>query len=272
MGLIFYDVSNHQGGLRLDSLESDAFIFKATEGLGYVDKWCDNFVEQAKALGKPWGVYHFLDGSDVIKQAEYFYSNIKGYIGKGILVLDYEDYGRQGAVKAKQFLDHLYKLTGVRAWIYMNESDSNSDNWQPLAKDYALWIAKYSTKEPNHIKGLSVVAWQYTSKPLDKNIYYGDKPSWTKYALGDKNGITPDIKPTGPSTIDNYWTTGTRFKAKEPLIQHYADNWDKLTGDEIHKGREFDIKKMINNGKTTHAILENGAAITLHKSYVEMVR
>lgn len=270
MTLTFYDVANHQAGLQLNTLVSDAFIFKATEGTYFVDKYCDGFVQQAKKLGKPYGVYHFLDGSDVIKQAEYFYSNIKGYVGEAVLVLDYEMYGRQGAVKAKQFLDHLYKLTGVRAWICMNESDSNSDNWGIIAKDYGWWAAKYSTQKPVNNKGLFMVAWQFTSTPLDKNIYYGDKASWMKYAKGDKSGTNPDIKPQPPKT--DYWMDGTRFKAKVDLIGHYPDNWSKLTGSFIAKDKEFDIVKLISNGTTSHAILHDGSAVTLLKSYVDKIK
>lgn len=275
MSLVFYDLSNHQAGLKLASdsrvKDSQAYIFKATEGTYFVDKECDKFVQQAKKLGKSYGVYHFLDGSDAIKQAEYFYSNIKGYVGEAVLVLDYEMYGRQGAVKAKQFLDHLYKLTGVRGWIYMNESDSNNDNWGPLAKDYALWIAKYSIQKPNHTKGLNIIAWQYTSTPLDKNIYYGDLVSWKAYAKGDKKGTQPDIKPQ-PAKSD-YWFEGTRFKAKVDLIGHYPDKWSKLTGSYVEKGKEFDIVKLVKTSEgTSHAVLHDGSAVTLLKEYVEKIK
>lgn len=268
--LRFDDYSNWQAGKVLANVDTDAFIFKATEGTYFVDKTCDNFVQQAIKLGKPWGVYHFLDGSDVIKQAEYFYSNVKGYVGKGILVLDYEGYGRQGAVKAKQFLDHIYKLTGVRPWIYMNESDAASDNWEIVANDYGWWAAKYSTVKPVNNKGLLMVAWQYTDKPHDMNYFYGDKTAWAKYAAGDKSGTNPDIKPKPP--VSNYHMDGTKFKAKVDLLGHFPENWSKLTGTYVAKGKEFDIVKLVSNGTTSHAILKDGTAVTLLKEYVEKIK
>ena len=70
MTLHVLDISNHQGAnFKLGGY--DGYIFKASEGIYFVDKTCDIFVEQAKKLNKPWGVYHFLDGSDVIKQAQF---------------------------------------------------------------------------------------------------------------------------------------------------------------------------------------------------------
>lgn len=186
----FYDLSNHQGkiNLNIDSRisDADAFIFKATEGTYFVDECCDFFVQQAIQMNKPFGVYHFLDKSDVIQQAEFFYNRIKVYVGEAILVLDYEAYGRQGAVKAKQFLDHLYNLTKVRAWIYMNESDSNEDNWNNISKDYGWWAAKYSRSLPNSKSNLFMVAWQYKEVPLDTNIFLGNQEAWNKYAKGDR--------------------------------------------------------------------------------------
>lgn len=133
------DVSNHQTGLSLKTLNADAFIFKATEGNYFTDKTCDTFVTQAKALGKPYGVYHFLDQTDAIDQAKYFLKEIDGYLGEALLVLDYEGYGKQGANKAKVFLDYIYNQTGIKPLIYMNESDANSDDWAEVVKgDYGL--------------------------------------------------------------------------------------------------------------------------------------
>ncbi|MGY3767081.1 GH25 family lysozyme [Vagococcus vulneris] len=201
--LIGYDVSNHQAGLKLSTLQSDCFIFKATEGTFFVDKTCDSFVQQAKALNKPYGVYHFLDGSDVIAQADFFVKNIKGYVGEAVLILDYEMYGRQGAAQAKRFCDRVFDKTGVRCWLYMNESDCNSDNWKALANDYAFWIAKYSSNAPSVHDYLNVIGWQFTSTPLDKNEFYMDTGTWNKYA---SNGTKKPVKretPQGPWMSEN---------------------------------------------------------------------
>lgn len=278
MSLTFYDLSNHQGGMNLSTdtrvKDSEGFIFKATEGIYFVDKWCDKFVNQCLKLNKPFGVYHFLDGSDVVKQAEYFYNNVRGYIGKGVMVLDYEMYGRQGANAVEKFVKRFYELSGVYVWLYMNESDSNNDNWSDyLKKNCGLWIAKYSTQQPNHTKGLNVIAWQYTSTPLDKNVFYGDKNAWNKYAQSSKLVQSPTQPKPQPSTIDNYFTSGTRFKAKENLPIKKVGDFSKDTGLFIEKGKEFDISKIINNGSTTHCELLNGVGmVTLHKSYVDKVK
>lgn len=279
MTLTFYDLSNHQGGMSLatDSRVKDAqaFIFKATEGIYFVDKTCDGFVTQAKTQNKPWGVYHFLDGSDVVKQAEFFYNNVKGYIGQGVMVLDYEMYGRQGASAVERFVKRFYELSGVYVWLYMNESDSNSDTWSKYLKDNcALWIAKYSTQKPNHVKGLNTIAWQYTRTPLDKNTFYGDATAWKKYAQSSKQGTPTPITPTpAPNTIASYNTSGTRFKALANLPIKETGDFSKETGLQIEKGKEFDVAKIINNGKTTHAELLNGLGmVTLHKSYAQKIK
>ncbi|AFM69489.1 hypothetical protein EHR_02545 [Enterococcus hirae ATCC 9790] len=47
-------------------------MFKATEGCNFVDRYCDPFVQQAIKSGKPFGVYHFIDGSDWQTQTDFF--------------------------------------------------------------------------------------------------------------------------------------------------------------------------------------------------------
>ncbi|MGY3767098.1 GH25 family lysozyme [Vagococcus vulneris] len=262
--LIGYDVSNHQAGLKLSTLQSDCFIFKATEGTFFVDKTCDNFVQQAKALNKPYGVYHFLDGSDVIAQADFFVQNISGYVGEGVLILDYEMYGRQGAAQAKRFCDRVFDKTGVRCWIYMNESDCNSDNWQTLAKDYAFWIAKYSSNAPRVHDYLNVIGWQFTSTPLDKNEFYMDVNTWNKYAGG---GSTVKVR-------DDYYSEGSYFEALQDLQTYYPDwkNVDKTVF--MKKGTRFPVRNIqVTPSGTTHAYVAGltGTVVTLAKSHVKRV-
>lgn len=49
-------------------------------------------------------------------------------------------------------------------------------------------------------------------------------------------------------------------------------SWNKLTVDEINKGCEFDISKIINTESSFHAILKNGVVVTLHKYYVDKIK
>ncbi|UUV99891.1 GH25 family lysozyme [Vagococcus luciliae] len=260
------DLSNHQRGMSLDTLKADAFIFKATEGTYFIDDTCDTFVQQAKKLNKPYGVYHFLDQNDVIKQADFFLTHIKGYLGEAILVLDYEEYGKQGAQKAKEFLDYVYKQTGVKPLIYMNESDANSDDWlDVVAGDYGLWVAKYSQHTPIVKQWPSYAMWQYTSTPVDTSYFYGDKLAWQQYAAPKK---------TITQQKDAYHTTGTRFEALRTLVIQADESFKKASGMYFSKSTVFDIEQICHTKTTTHAcILYNHRKVfvTLHKDYVRKI-
>lgn len=212
MTLNVVDLSNNNSSKKITSYPADAYMFKVTEGNCFVDKYCDQFVQQAIKANKPFGVYHFMDGSDWKQQADFFLKHAKGYIGKGILCLDYESYGRQGSAIAKKWLDYVYQKTGVKPIIYMSESVTKEENWSAVVKaNYGLWVAKYSSQKPNVGYWSSYMMWQYTSTPHDKNTFYGDKKVWAKYAGTTVAESKPEpIKPTTPSKP----VTGGKIKMK----------------------------------------------------------
>ena len=204
------DISNHQGraGFDLTKVPCDFVICKATEGTEFVDPYCDGFVQKAIAMGKPFGVYHFATGKTSGRtEADFFYKNIKGYVGKGILILDWEENAvSKGPGYAKEFLDRLKELTGIKAMIYMSNSVIHAYDWSSVvAGDYGLWNAGYYAGyqtmgyNPNAplIGGTgpwkSAAIYQYTSSGrlsgyngnLDLNVFYGDKNAWQKYANPD---------------------------------------------------------------------------------------
>lgn len=194
------DLSNNNGSKNIKDYPADGYMFKATEGCNFTDKYCDQFVQQAIKAGKVWGVYHFMDGSPWQAQADYFIAATKGYIGQGILCLDYEMYGRQGSNIAKKWLDYVYQKTGVKPIIYMSESVTKEENWSEVVKaDYGLWVAKYSSQKPNVRYWPSYMMWQYTDTPHDKNYFYGDKKAWNAYA-GKKTDQKPQPTPSKPAT------------------------------------------------------------------------
>lgn len=208
MTLNVVDLSNNNGSKNIADYPADAYMFKATEGTGFVDKYCDPFVQQAIKAGKPFGVYHFINGEDWRTQTDFFLNNVRGYVGKGILVLDYEMYGRQGTGILKQMLDRIQQKTGIKALVYTSASVLFEEDFSEIVKaDYGLWVAAYQSKFPAIKYWSNAVMWQYTSTPYDKNYFYGDKNTWKAYAtagIGKDNESADSISqiPT-PNKHDN---------------------------------------------------------------------
>lgn len=224
MALKGIDISKWQTGIDLSKVDCDFVIVKATEGIGYVDRKCDSFYQQAKRLGKKLGFYHFArPRNDAVREAQYFYNNTKNYFGEAIPILDWEAENKSDVAWAKRWLDEVYRLSGVKPLIYMSESVANAYNWSSVANaDYGLWVAKYRDNSPDYNYNMSNAGsrprvkwwkfycmWQWTSTGrlngyngnLDCNVFYGDGTTWDKYA--GKSGTTQPVKPTQPVKKSN---------------------------------------------------------------------
>lgn len=224
MALKGIDISKWQTGIDLSKVDCDFVIVKATEGIGYVDRKCDPFYQQAKRLGKKLGFYHFArPKNDAVREAQYFYNNTKNYFGEAIPILDWEAENKSDVAWAKRWLDEVYRLSGVKPLIYMSESVANAYNWSSVANaDYGLWIAKYRDSNPDYNYNMANAGsrpkvkwwkfycmWQWTSTGrlngysgnLDCNVFYGDGTTWDKYA--GKSGTTQPVKPTQPVKKSN---------------------------------------------------------------------
>lgn len=215
MSLKGIDISNHQRGLDLSKIDCDFVIIKATEGKSYVDKSCDGFFQQALSLGKKLGIYHFANNSDNTAQqeADWFIQNTRGYIGKAIPVLDWEDNITDNVPWALEWLQRVEEAYGCKPLIYMSESVVNRYDWSPVANaNYGIWVAKYRDNLPDYnydiskagnmpsIKYWSTMAlWQWTSTGrlngwngnLDCNVFYGDAVAWDKYVGSSSGTVTP---------------------------------------------------------------------------------
>lgn len=199
------DISHWQQGINLATVGCDFVIIKATQGTKFVDPCCNKFYQTAKEAGRKLGVYHFADGkSSGTAEADHFIKNVKGYIGEAILVLDWEaDALKKGVSYAKEFLDRVYEVTGVRPLIYMSKSSCREYNWTEVVNgNYGLWMAQYANKKPTSYqdkpwtdsKGLGAfkgyAIHQYSSKgqlpwyggDLDLDIAYMTPAAWDKYA------------------------------------------------------------------------------------------
>lgn len=223
------DISDWQRDINAGTVPADFVIVKATEGIGYVNPSCDKHIQQAIKAGRKIGVYHFArnGANSAAAEAAFFLKNIRGYVKKAILVLDWEDGGNVWNVAwAKQFLDIVQKETGVRPMIYMSESVVNAHDWSSVAKaDYGLWVARYRDYAPDVNYDMSLAGqkpsvrhwagyamWQWTSSGrlsgyggnLDLNEFYGDAAAWDKYAGGAPGKVpgsvsNPQPQPSKPA-------------------------------------------------------------------------
>lgn len=225
------DLSHYKADVNVGAIAADFIITKATGGTGYVDDACDNIVQAAIASGKKFGVYHYFsdgfNGGDPIAEANWFVDNCLGYIGKGILVLDWERGGNpfvNDTGMALRWLQHVEARTGVKPLIYMSGSLVTSLNWSAvIANGNGLWVASWPYNNnvvanynmdpaldpnPNWDGNVNDVLWQFTSTGrldgyggnLDCNFFYGTREAWDAYARTNVPVPAPVPVPTPEPT------------------------------------------------------------------------
>ena len=222
MALRGIDISNWQAGIDLGAVSGqvDFVIVKATEGVGFVDRSCDGFVQTLRAQGKPWGFYHFARQNDATAEADFFYENTRNYFRDGIPILDWEIDVLASWVN--EFVARIHDLSGVWPWVYANPWRFNQGT---VDENCGRWVAGYPSSGITDIGyGLThdlpssyavsgtVAAWQFTSSGrlqgyggnLDMNVFYGDVSAWRRYADPGSAVEEPDPKPPLPEALSGY--------------------------------------------------------------------
>ena len=199
------DIASWQAGIEVPNVAGDFVIVKATGATGYVNPYFREWADATLACGKLLGLYHYArDASNpgsATAEANHFLNHARPYIGKAILVLDFEGEALSlpDPVRwAKKFLDTIYKRTGVRPLIYLSQSVTHSFDWSPVASKYKLWVAQYLYRNfdtgylANPDGGTDLGHWdhaqmyQYSSTGwipgywdrLDLNKFYGSPRMW----------------------------------------------------------------------------------------------
>lgn len=218
------DVASHQAGIVTGALDCDAVICKATEGTGYVNPYCDEHYQSAKATGKLLGVYHYASGSNPEAEAEFFINNVRGYLHEAILVLDWESgdnaaWGDSSWVA--RFCAHVVALTGINPMIYVQRSAAS----QCVGLgDYGIWLAEYPDYAPRgwdayyppNYSG-DYAMHQFTSSgaisgwggPLDLSLFFGDENAWRAYA--DATGQPVPAPQPQPYVEPQVQSSGTTY-------------------------------------------------------------
>lgn len=196
MAIYTVDVYSGSSDSIIRDSHADGVIVKATQGTSYVNPRCNHQWDLAGQLGKLRGLYHYAGGGNPEAEAQYFINNIKNYVGKAVLILDWESYQNASwgnTSWARRFVDEVHRLTGVWCLIYVQESAL----WQVAncAKDCGVWVAKYASMNWNSwtLPDMSVssgafaclTGWQFTGGDMDRSIFYLDANAWNKIASGD---------------------------------------------------------------------------------------
>ena len=196
MALYTVDVYSGSSDSIIRDSHADGVIVKATQGTSYVNPRCNHQWDLAGQLGKLRGLYHYAGGGNPEAEAQYFINNIKNYVGKAVLILDWESYQNASwgnTSWARRFVDEVHRLTGVWCLIYVQKSAL----WQVAncASKCGVWVAKYASMNWNSwtLPDMSVssgafaylTGWQFTGGDMDRSIFYLDANAWNKIASGD---------------------------------------------------------------------------------------
>ena len=200
------DVSSHQGNVDWGHWwrSGKRFVYiKATEGTNYTNP---NFTQQyngSAAVGMTRGSYHFAlpNRSDGATQARFFVKNGGGWSRDGrtlpgTLDIEYNPYGGDtcyGLSHAamvnwiRSFSDTYHALT--QRWPVIYTSTQWWDKCTGRSGDFSstnpLWVARYaSAVGPMPYKWPFHTIWQFTSSPIDQNVFNGGADRLAALATG----------------------------------------------------------------------------------------
>ena len=178
-----FDTSHHQKEYIFEEYvkQADFMIIKATEGKTYRDP---TFIKRANIIKDMLcGYYHYArpENNTPEEEAENFVTTINNcFSDNAILILDWEGNSLQYPFEwALKWCELIHKEMGVKPIIYASAS---------VIKKYKdlhglWWTAHYNEdckRGCTHDGGVVEVLTQYTSEPLDIDIFHGTKKDWLK--------------------------------------------------------------------------------------------
>lgn len=260
------DISAWQGdeNIDLNKVPFDFCIVKATEGTSYKNRYfaahCDAVLKKKKLLG----AYHYANGGDVQKEADYFLEYAKKYIGKAVFVLDWESmnnqmFGVNDLEWCSKWCAYVKDKTGVRPLIYIQKSAMNAVK----KAGYRLWVAQY---EDNNPTGYQAHPWnegaytctmrQYTSHgrlagydgELDLNKCYISASAWRSLASKVKVATTSakkSVDAIAREVLAGKWGNGDSRKSR---LKAAGYDYDKVQArvNKLVKASQMSEDKIIN--------------------------
>lgn len=145
------DISNHQAGIDLAAVNPGFVIVMATQGDWFTNPYFNEQVNAALALGRPTGVYHYVDGSGVGAEVAHFLDVVGAHLaGQRVFwAIDWEAgqndvWGDEGYLRA--VVDAVKARAGRRGLLY---ASSSVYPWGvQAATECVPWVAQYASDEP----------------------------------------------------------------------------------------------------------------------------
>ncbi|MFR5832426.1 MAG: GH25 family lysozyme [Acutalibacteraceae bacterium] len=221
------DVSGWQPANITRTIPADFAIVKATEGVDFTNASWVSQITGAIETGKIHGLYHYANGGNAIAEADYFVNTVGSYVGRSMLVLDWESYRNASWGNGnwvRDWVNRVHDRTSVWPVVYVQASAV----WQipqDVRQHCMLWKAQYAS---NAVTGYQSQPWnagsagegmlQYTSHGvlngyggfLDLDLFFGDKTAWGRIACGERSGCVPNsFANTGTTTTVKHDTPNT---------------------------------------------------------------
>lgn len=244
MALNGIDIASYQTGIDLTRVPCDFVIVKATQGTRYVNPDFHRAMQQAIGAGKLVGAYHYASKGGAEAEARHFLDTVKPYIGKAILVFDWEEGDNANFPSeqyAKRFLDFVRSEVGVTCFLYAGKYNVQAYHWASLANAGSpLWMAQYKNYTPTGYqaepwtdrKGYGAwsgaLIFQYTSMGvlsgwggrLDLNIAYMTATEWRLWASDQSSDAKIPKKPlAGSVRIDTSKYPVTRYGHRNEWVR-----------------------------------------------------
>lgn len=177
-------------------LDNAAFIWiKSTEGITYQDKTMNDklmHIAETRADDLPIiGFYHYARPENNVAEREaiHFVNTIKTHIGSCLMALDWEGDAvdtkkfsrKQQAAWINTFCRQVRSRTRVTPFLYISHA-AYKILVDFIDVDIPIWIAKYG-KKPDVLNAKHPLMWQFTSTPMDLDLWYGTKAQLASYAI-----------------------------------------------------------------------------------------
>ena len=222
--LLGVDISNYQAGMSMAAVDPDFVIVMVTQDTGrfaFTNQYHQAQLDEAVALGKPVGVYHYVGGgdngtaSDAEAEADRFLDAVRatGHFNRVMWCIDWEAgdniaWGNEAYLGI--IIDRVQRATGKPVMLY---ASSGSFPWG-LAAQYGCgtWAAQYADSDPT---GWDRNPWtdgtwtaqmhQYTGHgrvpgydgDLDFDVFHGSEDDFRAYAIDSSS--TPSAPRSAPA-------------------------------------------------------------------------